>query len=183
MSTARSTFHNLPEDKQARIIEAALAEFASKGYPQASLNAIVARAGIAKGSIYQYFPDKKGFFLYIFDFAIALVRRVLVQVKKETASGDFFHRLEKSLRAGVDFIRQHPQIYGLYLKILFDSQVPQREELLRAVRAYAADYLSSLVRQGVARGRAPGRSAGGDHHFYPGRPVGPVSPGSGDPGF
>lgn len=152
MTTARPTFHNLPEDKQARIIEAALTEFASKGYPQASLNAIVARAGIAKGSLYQYFPDKQGFFLYIFDFAIALVRRVLVEVKEKTAEGDFFTRLEQSLWAGVRFIRQYPQVYALYLKILFDPQVPQREGLLRQVRQFAADYLRSLVRQGIARG-------------------------------
>ncbi|MGQ9920294.1 MAG: TetR/AcrR family transcriptional regulator [Desulfobacca sp.] len=150
--TVRPTFLNLPEDKQARIIEAALTEFADKGYQQASLNTIVAASGIAKGSLYQYFTDKSGIFLYVFDFAIAVVRRLLVQVKETTLEEDFFTRLERSLLAGLDFIRQHPQIYGLYLKILFDQQVPQRQELLRRVRQYAADYLHSLLRQGLARG-------------------------------
>jgi TetR/AcrR family transcriptional regulator len=148
----RTTFLNLPEAKQARIIEAALAEFADKGYPQASLNVIVARSGIAKGSLYQYFTDKTGIFLYIFDFAISLVRRILVQVKESTREEDFFTRLEKSLLAGVAFIRQHPKIYGIYLKILFDQQVPQRQELLQRVRQFAAEYLQSLLRQGLARG-------------------------------
>ncbi len=150
--TVRPTFLNLPEDKQARIIEAALREFADKGYQQASLNVIVADSGIAKGSLYHYFTDKSGIFLYVFDFAIAVVRRVLVQVKDGTAEEDFFSRLERSLLAGLEFIRQHPQIYGIYLKILFDQQVPQRQELLQRVRQYAADYLHSLLRQGLARG-------------------------------
>jgi len=149
---ARPTFLNLPEAKQARIIEAALEEFADKGYPQASLNVIVARSGIAKGSLYQYFTDKTGIFLYIFDFAISLVRRLLVQVKESTLEEDFFIRLEKSLLAGVAFIRQHPKIYGIYLKILFDQQVPQRQELLQKVHRFAADYLQSLLRRGLARG-------------------------------
>jgi AcrR family transcriptional regulator len=148
----RTTFLNLPEAKQARIIEAALAEFADKGYPQASLNVIVARSGIAKGSLYQYFTDKTGIFLYIFDFAISMVRRLLVQVKESTQEEDFFTRLEKSLLAGVAFIQQHPKIYGIYLKILFDQQVPQRQELLKAVRQFAGEYLQSLLRQGLARG-------------------------------
>ncbi|HAY21076.1 MAG TPA: TetR/AcrR family transcriptional regulator [Desulfobacterales bacterium] len=148
----RPTFLNLPEAKQARIIDAALEEFASKGYPQASLNVIVARSGIAKGSLYQYFTDKSGVFLYIFDFAISFVRRILVQVKESTLGEDFFTRLEKSLLAGVAFIKEHPRIYGIYLKILFDQQVPQRQELLRAVRQFSADYLQSLLRQGMARG-------------------------------
>lgn len=148
----RPTFLNLPEAKQARIIEAALEEFADKGYPQASLNVIVARSGIAKGSLYQYFTDKTGIFLYIFDFAISLVRRLLVQVKESTQEEDFFTRLEKSLLAGVAFIRQHPKIYGIYLKILFDQQVPQRQELLQKVHHFAAEYLQSLLRRGLARG-------------------------------
>lgn len=152
VETVRPTFLNLPEAKQERIIAAALAEFADKGYERASVNAMVSASGIAKGSLYQYFKDKKGIFLYIFDFAIAMVRRTLVRVKEETQAEDFFTRLEKSLLAGVDFIRRYPRIYNIYLKILFDQRVPEREKLLTAVRRFAADYLSSLVRQGVARG-------------------------------
>jgi AcrR family transcriptional regulator len=150
-ANARPTFLNLPEAKQARIIQAALEEFGDKGYPQASLNVIVARSGIAKGSLYQYFTDKTGIFLYIFDFAISLVRHLLVQVKEITLEEDFFTRLEKSLLAGLSFIKQHPQIYGMYLKILFDQQVPQRQELLQKVHQFAAEYLQSLLRRGLAR--------------------------------
>ena len=152
VETVRSTFLNLPEAKQEKILDAALAEFADKGYEQASVNVMVSASGIAKGSLYQYFTDKKGIFLYIFDFAISRVRRTLVQVKEETAGEEFFTRLEKSLLAGVDFIRRHPLVYNVYLKILFDQRVPQRDMLLKAVRQFAADYLGSLVRQGVARG-------------------------------
>jgi TetR/AcrR family transcriptional regulator len=152
METVRHTFLNLPPEKQARVLAAALGEFADKGYQQASVNTMVTASGIAKGSIYQYFKDKKSIFLYIFDFAIGMVRRVLVNVKEETREENFFVRLEKSLLAGVDFIHRHPKVYGLYLKILFDEHAPQRQELLRAVRRFAADYLGSLVRQGQARG-------------------------------
>ncbi len=150
--TVLPTFHNLPLAKQKRIIDAALAEFADKGYQQASLNTLVAHSSISKGSLYQYFRDKRGIFLYIFQFAIGLVRKTLLRVKDDTREENFFIRLERSLLAGVDFIRRHPRIYGLYLKILFDEHVPQRVELLQAVRQFAADYLRSLVRQGLARG-------------------------------
>jgi AcrR family transcriptional regulator len=153
MDTAESTFHNLTPEKQERVIAAALGEFADKGYQQASVNTMVAASGIAKGSIYQYFKDKKSLFLYIFDFAIGMVRRTLLTVKDATREEDFFTRLEKSLLAGVEFIRRHPRIYGLYLKILFDQHVPRRADLLRAVRQFAADYLGSLVRQGQAAGQ------------------------------
>lgn len=152
MESVRPTFNNLPPEKQERVLGAALKEFADKGYQLASVNTMVSDSGIAKGSIYQYFKDKQSLFLYIFDFAIGVVRRTLLTVKEETREEDFFVRLEKSLLAGVDFIQRHPRVYGLYLKILYDQQVPRRRELLLAVRRFAAEYLGSLVRQGQARG-------------------------------
>lgn len=152
MEPARTTFLNLPPEKQERVVAAALGEFADKGYQQASLNTMVAASGIAKGSIYQYFKDKQSLFLYIFDVAIGVVRHTLLRVKEDTREEEFFVRLEKSLLAGMDFIQRHPRVYGLYLKIMYDQQVPRRPELLRAVRRFAAEYLGSLVRQGQARG-------------------------------
>src|SRR4030065_1156972 len=94
---ARNTFPHLPADKQERVLDAALTEFADQGYHQASLNRLVARAGIAKGSLYQYFPNKEGIFRYIFQIALNLVRQTLVEVKESTQDEYLFTPLEKSL--------------------------------------------------------------------------------------
>ena len=96
-----ATFRQLPPDKQERVLTAALAEFADQGYQAASLNRLVARAGIAKGSLYQYFPNKEGIFRHLFQFALDRVRRTLLTVKEDTLEEGFFSRLEKSLLAGV----------------------------------------------------------------------------------
>ncbi len=147
-----ATFRQLPPDKQERVLDAALTEFAERGYQAASLNRLVAQAGIAKGSLYQYFPNKKGVFRHIFQFALGRVRDTLTAVKEETREENFFQRLEKSLLAGVSFLRAHPRIFSLYLKIQFDKNVPFREELLAGVRQNAAAYFASLVRRSRARG-------------------------------
>jgi TetR/AcrR family transcriptional regulator len=147
-----ATFRQLPPDKQERVMDAALEEFADRGYHQASLNRVVAQAGIAKGSLYQYFPNKEGMFRYIFQQALHRVRRTLTAVKEETLEQDFFTRLEKSLAGGVRFLREHPRIFNLYLKIQYDKNVPFREEFMAAVRRHAAEYFGSLVRRARSRG-------------------------------
>lgn len=149
---ARTTFSHLPADKQERVLNAALNEFADQGYHQASLNRLVAQAGIAKGSLYQYFPNKEGIFRHIFQLALNLVRQTLVEVKESTENEDLFTRLEKSLRAGVRFLNEHPRIYSLYLKIQFDRQVPFRQEFLAAVRRHAGEYFGSLISRARTRG-------------------------------
>ncbi|MFO7541045.1 MAG: TetR/AcrR family transcriptional regulator, partial [Chloroflexota bacterium] len=54
----RPRFNKLSPQKQARILEAAAREFAAHGYEAASLNQILAEAGISKGAAYYYFDGK-----------------------------------------------------------------------------------------------------------------------------
>jgi AcrR family transcriptional regulator len=149
---AKQTFLNLSEEKRRRIVEAATREFSEKGFERASINAIVGAVGIAKGSIYQYFPDKKGLFLYTFEAAVGAIRAVLKRVKAESSGADFFERIRRSLLAGFEFTRRHPRIYGAYLRVVYDSDAPMRDELVRRLRYYSVEYLSSLAEEGLRRG-------------------------------
>ncbi len=54
----RPRFNKLPEEKRERILEAAAKEFVAHSYEGASLNQILAEAGISKGAAYYYFDDK-----------------------------------------------------------------------------------------------------------------------------
>ena len=54
----RPRFYKLPEEKRERILEAAAKEFVAHGFEAASLNTILADAGISKGAAYYYFDDK-----------------------------------------------------------------------------------------------------------------------------
>jgi AcrR family transcriptional regulator len=61
----RQTFFNLPQEKRDHITRAAISHFVRHGYKHASITAIVAEAGIAKGSFYQYFFDKDDLYGYL----------------------------------------------------------------------------------------------------------------------
>lgn len=148
----RDIFSRLDSTKQARVLEAAIDEFAEQGFSLASMNRVVQRGGIAKGSLFQYFGSKEGLFHFIFDHAVELVRKSLRQVKQETASADFFERISQSLLTGIHFIARHPRIYQIYLKMIFQENFPLRSQFLQQVHLFSADYLKPLVEGGIARG-------------------------------
>jgi len=148
----RPTFTKLAAGKQDRILDAAIDEFSRWGYEKASINRMVGRLGIAKGSIFQYFGSKKNLYFHIFEHAVSLVRRRLKRVKAETEGDDFFVRLAKSLQAGIQFIRHHPRIYQIYLKMLFQEDFPFRADLLRTIRLFSMDYLRPMIETGIRRG-------------------------------
>lgn len=153
MSTVpTNTFYKLEEDKRQRILDAAAEEFAQHGFLQASMNRIVQKLGIAKGSIFQYFGTKEGLFRFVFDHAVNQVKKSLRQVREETSEADFFERIRRSLLTGIQFIDRHPHIYQLYLKIIFQENFPLRNEFLQQVRLFSGKYLKPLVKKGIDRG-------------------------------
>ena len=60
-------FLNLEAEKQNRIIQAAIKEFAHNTYINASTNRIVKECGISKGSLFKYFVDKEDLYFFILD--------------------------------------------------------------------------------------------------------------------
>src|SRR6202142_723855 len=72
-----------PERTRARILSAALKEFAAKGFAGARVDFIARRAAINKRMLYHYFGNKEGLFK-------AVLRRKITerQAWAETLSGD-----------------------------------------------------------------------------------------------
>ena len=59
------TFLRLPEEKKARFLDAAWDEFTSVSFAEASINKIVSRARVPRGSFYQYFSGKEDLFFHL----------------------------------------------------------------------------------------------------------------------
>jgi AcrR family transcriptional regulator len=55
-------WRRLPEERPRQILDAALAVFAERGLAAARLDDIAKRAGLSKGTIYLYFPNKEELF-------------------------------------------------------------------------------------------------------------------------
>lgn len=159
MTQPQKTFENLPDEKRNRVLAEATSEFAEHGYHEASVNRIVKRLGIAKGSLFKYFGNKQGLFEYLFGHAVKQFKQPLKHIRDTTPDRDFFERIEMSLLAGVDFIEAHPHIYRIYLKMLFQENFPMREAFLGKVSKGTTKYLRALVDTAIESGQLrPGLS-------------------------
>lgn len=88
------------DSTRARILDAALSIFASKGYHDTRMDEIVEESQTSKGSIYFHFPNKERLFLALVDqFADLLERRVVDAVERE-AEG--IARVRAALQACLD---------------------------------------------------------------------------------
>lgn len=96
------TFLRLPEEKRTRFLEAAWEEFTRVSFAEASTNQIVRRAGVPRGSFYQYFRDKEDLFAYLMTQARDHFIEVYAGIM-ERNGGDFF---KTQLECFDGFVRQ-----------------------------------------------------------------------------
>ena len=148
----KQTFMNLAPEKRESIVRAAAAEFAEQGYQRASLNNIVKQLGISKGSLYQYFDNKEALFLHVFDHFTLQVKQYVKTSAAGNGRDDFFGVARQVLLAGIAFIDSHPEYFQVYLKVLFERDVPRREELVSRVRLFSLEYFGPLADQAREQG-------------------------------
>ncbi|MFH1469233.1 MAG: TetR/AcrR family transcriptional regulator [Pseudomonadota bacterium] len=148
----RSTFRNLPEAKRARIAEAAIEEFAERGYGGASISAIVARAGIAKGSFYQYFENKADLFRWlVMDHTVQLKMRY-ISARTTPEIGDFWSQIADMMLAGIRFGLDNPRLSRMAAILWHPTADPELAALLNEFQALTRRSMGLLLQQGQATG-------------------------------
>ncbi|MCR3761668.1 TetR/AcrR family transcriptional regulator [Clostridium felsineum] len=80
-----------PEDREREIMEAAIKIFSEKGYNAATTSEISKEAGIAEGTIFRYFKNKK-----------ALLARIIIFSSKLIGKNLITNRLEKLIKNNKD---------------------------------------------------------------------------------
>lgn len=167
----------LADFRRAELIDAASAVFARKGFAGASVDEIAKMAGVAKGTIYLYYPSKHDIYWASLESGIvALDRAVRAAVEAAgpslreqlhaiahtklawfEARRDFFRIFFSELGSQACEVSTHPRLRPLYLgQVHFVERLVEaamaRREIRRCEPARVAFAIADLVR-GVVRRR------------------------------
>lgn len=152
----KPTFFNLDTEKRERIVQLAIEEFASHPFRAASISRIVKNAGIAKGSFYQYFDDKRDLYHWLVLEHIAEAKMRFIADHAPDPDDDFFTALEKLMRAGLRFGLSHPRLARVASWILQAPPDRAAGRLERHFRHVRHKNLRSLVVRGQEAGHLRG---------------------------
>ncbi len=144
----KQTFFNLDTAKQEAILSAALEEFSAHSFREASVNTIVQKAQISKGSLYQYFEDKKDLYLYLIECA-GRVKLDHLQSYAPIGFDDFYEGFSALMIHGAKFTLENP-IYGRLLYRAF--QGPLVDDSLARLKALNREYLTQLLQEAMEKG-------------------------------
>ncbi|WP_026672991.1 TetR/AcrR family transcriptional regulator [Alkalihalobacterium bogoriense] len=94
------------------ILNAALKEFALKGFDKASTNVIAKDAGISKALMFHYIKNKQELFLLVYDYFTEILNKEYF-MKMDFTKKDIFDRLRQSYLLQLELIKQYPWIFEL----------------------------------------------------------------------
>jgi AcrR family transcriptional regulator len=143
-------WRRLPEERPRQILEAALDVFGERGLAGARLDDIARRAGVSKGTIYLYFPNKEELFREV---VRAIVIDRLRQAAAEAGEGDPVDELKRYLRAHWNFVRS-PEFQTIFKLVTSElHNFPDLAEFYgREVVKPANELLAGMIRRGIDRG-------------------------------
>ena len=144
----KQTFFNLDESKRLAIIDAALEEFSNHTYNEASINTIVENSNISKGSLYQYFEDKKDLYLYLIELAGEIKLQHLQKYNSSFSFDDFFQGFAALMNRGVEFSLANP-LYSRLLNSAFNG--PLIDESLAKMRQMNAVFMDGLIQAAIEK--------------------------------
>jgi AcrR family transcriptional regulator len=147
----KPTFFNLPEEKRRLILDLAIEEFADRDYNSASISNIVARAGIAKGSLYQYFEDKRDLYLYLLQLAAEEKKAFLAEHPPPDLNMDVFAYIRWLMQMGARFELSNPKLTQVAYRALFSDR-PFGDEPFMQLRQSVLSYYEHMVRLGIQQG-------------------------------
>ncbi|OBJ51439.1 TetR/AcrR family transcriptional regulator [Mycobacterium sp. 1423905.2] len=147
------TWARLDPARRAAIVEAAEAEFGAHGFSQGSLNVIARRAGVAKGSLFQYFADKRDFYAYITDIASLRIRAYVEDIIRTLdPNRPFFEFLTDLLDAWVAYYAEHPRERALHAAVTLEVDTEARISVRSVSHRHYLEVLRPLVRDAMTRG-------------------------------
>ena len=141
-------------DKRLRLVKAATAVFAEKGYASTRVADIAESAGIGKGTVYEYFSSKEALLFAVFESI-----NTDVSTRMDTAlaaGGTAEERLHRLLRLGADIISEQVDLEPVILDFWAASRGKDFEAEHRRAVVDSYTFFRTLIADFIHHGQKRG---------------------------
>jgi TetR/AcrR family transcriptional regulator len=147
---SKEAFTKLPAEKQAKILDMAINEFAQHGFESANVNDIASNAGISIGSMYNYFGSKTDLYLTVVQVGAETLKSALEEIVNQES--DLFNRIEKIIRAIQSYSRQQECLTRLYNGMTAESHSELIWTVVSDIEGVTADLYASFIAEAQQSG-------------------------------
>ena len=135
-------FFEIKNEKQERILNAAIKVFALNGYRKASTDVIVTEAGISKGLLFHYFTNKLSLYEYIIEYSIKYMNfEFTTSVSKYEK--DFFELQMMMEQAKIRVMKIYPYMQQFLASLKYETDAKAKAVI--GENAYALESMFNVI--------------------------------------
>ena len=140
------------EESRQKILQAAFEAFAENGYEKTSMDDIVKRSGLSKGTLYWHFTNKRELFLATIQMPFQLIEMQLnALVEQEDTPAET--RIRTFFAQVGEYMTVSKNMVGLLVDAFFQSyQSQDAREMVGEMYARYIGAVEQIIRQGIERG-------------------------------
>ncbi len=136
-------------DKRAVILDAALRTFVKRGYPKTKVAEIASEAGVAEGTLYNYFPSKEDLLLALFDEKWnAIIHEVKSKINR---LDDPNKKLKAIFSSVVRMFRKNRQLAEIFMIDIKQSSIFLNNYTINRIVEFL-DLIEDILEEGKRKG-------------------------------
>jgi AcrR family transcriptional regulator len=136
-------------DGRERIIQAAFALFAERGFYGVSISDVAESAGLVKSSIYHHFESKEALYLAVLN---ETFDKISAEMKANAVGADWQTRLKGAIRALAQTMGPHSHAFSLILEGITHTPTNANRRKTNELRGKLVQVIASEIAQGIAHG-------------------------------
>lgn len=137
------------ESKRAIILDAALRTFVQRGFPETKVAEIASEAGVAEGTLYNYFPSKEDLLLALFDEKWG---RIIDDIKKKITRVDNPNdQLKAIFSTVVKMFKKNRHLAELFMIDIKQSSIFLNNYTINRIVEFI-DIIEEILKEGKRKG-------------------------------
>jgi len=146
------TYRRLDQERQLAVVVALLEDAAEHGPTAIGVKRVAARAGVAVGSLYQYFPGRDGMLAFAAELASRLLAGSLAGYRDALASLPLREGLRAYLAGGIEWSRERVGLLRFLARAAYQGDPAFGESLVRPLAQAMRDLVRAMVEAAGERG-------------------------------
>jgi len=143
-------------EKKDQLLEAALSEFSQKSFDDASLNNILAKADMSKGSFYYHFKNKKELYIFLImevaEAKFKFMDKELMKYNYDLENMNIFDLLRLYGRIGIKFSKSHPLYFQFTNKYIKEKNLGVKNEVRKRIEPVSNNFMEGLIIRAIKNG-------------------------------
>ncbi|MFJ7932188.1 TetR/AcrR family transcriptional regulator [Peribacillus sp. NPDC096448] len=124
-----------------------MAEFSEHGYQESSISSIIKKAGIPRGSFYQYFEDKLDLYKYVVEQVGIKKHEYSQNLTQITSEMKFIDIIRNLFIGGIHFYRKHPDMGKIANDLIFNSDQDWKKSILGEEDKKSNEFFHILINE------------------------------------